>query len=483
MRKPLLGKISGVISIVLLLVCIASSTALSEMAPKLSPMLSKWYEGTAQGEPVNMVLSASFHALVPFGEETLSAINRLMSEIRLQVGFKAGDDEETTRTQLVIGDVKAYDVTEKNGEAYLVQASLLPEITLSSSAGSPVEAFTGNETNIPFWAVNIPDPNLLIENISEILSDLSGYGVEKKGNYGLSSIATARKAQIYTVPKNEPEPLRKAFSKFAEKMNWPEAVRLFSTLKNTGNVTITLYQTAEGENIALGVKGNLSFEDVSPREVNFLWVFRNDEKNSIHTLSLKAPGAESSDYLTVTGNMKMESKPDKNTLLFELDIKSRRSKVSKYEQWNGRLDCLMAEDNQRLEGEIKQTVSSANDTDDILTIKPSLLAYMVNGEVSVKGNVRISSSRNKVDLTDVTISLVADHNADFPWQDTNSLLSLDEMSDHEASQLFGKAQEAAVKAIWQAVLTLPQESLKLITKEMSQEDWERIYQAVYQVGQ
>ena len=483
MMKRRLGVCILVITVLFSLCCLTYAAALAEEAPTLSPMLGEWLQKVENGETANISLSASLHELVPFGEETLSMMNRLLSQCKLNVGWQKAEQVETTRTQLLIGNETAVDILEQSGDLALAQTSLLPGITLSSEDGSPIPSLLGEETDIPFWASDIPDPNAFAKKIPDTLSALSAYMIEREGSFGLLSTATARKALVYTVPKEEAGLVKDTLMKLAEEVSWPEASVLFSTAILKDDAVITLYQTAEGENVGFGIKASLGFENVSVRKVNFLWAFRSDAKKSAQSVSLKAPAAEGSDYLTVTGQWKLEGKKAKNALSFGLDIKSRFNKKTLREQWTGKLDCLLADDNQRLEGEIKQTVTGPEDTKHTFVIRPSLLAYRSGEEVSVKGNVRVAWSEDKAVQSDVTVSLTADQNAELALGPSGDTLSFSDMALEERTALAQKVQSNAVAAIWQAVLTLPEESLQLIHKNITQEDWEKIFKAGFQVGQ
>jgi hypothetical protein len=235
--------------------------------------------------------------------------------------------------------------------------------------------------------------------------------------------------------------------------------------------------------MGLGVKATLGFENITSRKVTFLWVFRSDEKSCQHTLSLKAPEEKGSDNLTVTGEMTLESRKDKNRLSFGLDIKNKLNGKTEATQWTGQLDCLLAKDNQRLEGEIKRTCTDAEDVDHVLRIKPRLLTVNTDGGVSVKGSARFVWEQDKTAVTDVTLSLLADKAADIPWEETGDTVSLDGQNEAGLAAHAENAQNAAAEAIWRSVMSLPEECLSLITQNISQEDWARIYQDAFTVVQ
>lgn len=483
MMKRLSGCFAVKLFALLLIGCFLFSTAMAEGEPALYPMLDEWIARIKSGEAADITLSATLHDLAPYGEETAAAMNRLLSECKLRLGYQQSGQEETTRTQLIIGQTPAVDFTSQSGEQMLAQTSLLPGTTIKSKSGSPLELLLGEESVIPFWAADILDPNKLAGKITDALNGLSAFAQEKKGSYRLSSIGTAKKAVIYTVPESGVQLLRDSLCILTDELNWTEASALMKTLTMSGSAVITLYQTSDGSNMGLDVKADIGFENIASRKVTFQWLFKSGEKSCQHVLSLKAPAEKGSDNLTVTGEFSLECLKAKNRLSLSMDIKNKQSGKSDRTQWAGQLDCLMAEDNQRLEGDIKHTYTDPMNVDRILSIKPSLLTVKTGDEVSVKGSVRLIWEEDRTTVSDVTLSLLAEKAADIPWEETGDTVSLDGLSNTDLASMSEKAQTAAAEAIWRAVMSLPEECLALITRNISQEDWARIYQDAFKVVQ
>ncbi len=483
MMKRLLGSYAARFIVFLWIGCILAASAAAEGGPSLNPMLDKWLQRVENGEATDITLSAAIHALSPYGDDTVAAINCLLAECSVHVGYQQTANGETTAARIIIGQMPAVDFVTRSDGQMQAQTSLLPGVTLESGTGSPMDILLGQSEDIPFWASDILDPNGLADMIPDVLSGLSSFKEEKTGSYHLSSIGTAKKAVVYTVPEGGAQMLREGLSLLAGRMNYHEAAALIHTMTLTGDAVITLYQTAEGKSMGLGIKATMGFENTTPREVTFLWVFKSDEKKCLHEISLKAPADKGSDNLTITGELTLESLKAKNRLSFSLDVRNKVSGKPERAQWSGQLDCLLAEDNQRLEGEIKQTYTDPEETAHILTIKPSLLTYQVGDAFSVKGNARILWSRNKKVVTDVTFSLLAGATEDIPWEESGRRISLDGLGETDLIALREQALAKAAESIWKSVLALPEDCLKLISRNISQEDWARIYQDAYVVGQ
>jgi hypothetical protein len=410
-------------------------------------------------------------------------MNRLLSECKVQLCYQQNGQGETTQTQLFIGKAPAAGFTTRSGDKMLAQTSFLPGITLLSGSCSPLDLLLGEDTEIPFWAADVLDPNELADKIPDALNGLSAFAREKTGSYHLSSMGTAKKAIIYTVPEDSVQLLRDSMTELTGGLGWAEASSLLKTMAMSGSAEITLYQTSGGKNMGLGVKAVMGFENIAPRKMTFLWVFKSDEKSFQHSFSLKAQAEKGSDNLTVTGNMILECKKSKNRLSLSMDMKNRQGSKSDRTQWTGTLDCLLAEDNQRLEGEITRIYTDPENADHTFIIKPSLLTTKADSEVSVKGSARFIWEDDKNTSSDVTISLLAGRSTDIAWEETKDTVSLDGMSEAGIAAMKEKAQTAAAETIWRAVLALPEECLTLITQNISREDWERIYQNAFTVVQ
>ncbi len=483
MTRRHLGGYAGKAIVLMIALCFLMSTALAEGAPSLSPMLDEWLESIGNGEAADIALSASLHALSPYGEQTVQAMNRLLSALSVQIGYRQSEQVETAKTQLAIGNSIAVDFAERTGTPLLAQTSLLPGMTLASSSGPPLNLLLGQEMEIPFWAADILDPNGLAGSIQQALGGLAVFMQEKAGSYRISSAGTARKALVYTVPEDSVQLLRDSLILFANHLHWREAAAFVQSLSITGDAVITLYQSGEGVNMGLGIKASAGFENVVPRKVNFLWAFSARDMNDVHTLSIKAPAIKGADNFTAAGELALKTGKNKNSLYLSLDMKDKRDGKTERIQLDGQLDCLLAQDNQRLEGEIERIHTDPEGVAHCLTIKPSLLTLKVGDTYSAKGSVRVLWASDKSVQTDVTVSIKADKAQDVLWEEMADTVSLDGLGEGELAAMVEKAQAAAAEAIWQAVLSLPQDCLELIEKNISQDDWERIYRGAYQVDQ
>ncbi len=451
------------------------SPALAQEQPSLAPMFTQWLANVQGSEPASITLSAALHELSPYGEQTVINMNSLLENIKANILYQRGPDGETTQTQLLIGDTPALSFAERaEASQSLAQASFLPGITLSAASGSPLSALLGEDDAVPSWVTDIPDLGALTGKITEALAGLAPFVQEKKVSFSIASVGSAKKALVYTVPEESAQILKSALMLLSADLPLPGIGELIGSMTLSGSATVTLYQSAQGENMGFALKGTLGFQDVTPRKVSFLWGFSATEKKTVQTISLKSPAVKGSDALTVTGKAEGKYGESKNTLSLSLDIRNTLNKKMERTRWNGDLACLIAKDNQRLEGKIEQWHTLADGTDETMTVTPSLMAYLQDGGVSLKGNVRVKWVQEKNVQGDISFSLLADKGAPAAFEKTAQTLSMDGMGEEQLSSLREQGDLAAAQAIWQAAAALPPESLALILQGITQSDWEEI---------
>jgi hypothetical protein len=185
MMKRLSSRFTAMLTALMLISSFVFWSAVAEGEPSLQPMLDEWLEKAESGEAADITLSATLYDLEPYGEETVAAMNRLISECRVQLGYQQNGQEETTRAQLIIGETPAVDFAARSGEQKLAQTSLLPGTILKSGSGSPLDILLGKGMQIPFWAADILDPNELADKIPDALNGLSAFAKEKTVSYRL----------------------------------------------------------------------------------------------------------------------------------------------------------------------------------------------------------------------------------------------------------------------------------------------------------
>lgn len=456
----------------ILMVC---TPALAQGQPSLIPMLTQWIKNVQGGEPANIILSATLHELSPYGEQTVVNMNRLLENTKANILYQHDPQGETTQTQLLVGETSALSFAERTESSRsLAQASFLPGVTLTAAGGSPLSILLKEEDAVPSWVTDIPDLGAVSEGIAQALSGLAPFLEEKKVSFAIASVGTARKALAYTVPEENSQALKDAISLLLNDLPLPGVKELIGSMIMDGSAVVTLYQSANGENMGLALKGTLGFQDVAPRKVTFLWGFLATEKKAVQTVSLKSPAVKGGDALTVTGKAQFTYGQGKNKLSLDLDIKNTLSKKTERESWDGDLTCLMAEDNQRLEGEIAQKRTLTDDTVETLTITPSLMAYQAEEGAALKGSVRVKWAKGKNTQADVSFSLLADEAASPVFEQTEQTVSLDGIGEDQLAALRDQGELKAAQAIWQAAARLPQESLALVLQGITQADWEDI---------
>jgi hypothetical protein len=145
MKKCRIGRYLHAVWLFCLVICLFVSSAAAQGSEGLCPMLSGWLDRINNGEAVNINLTAGINTLVPYGNDTVTALNKILSEFGLFVAYQQNGQEETTNTQLLAGGDPVLSFTEKTGDQCLAVTSLLPDMTLADKNASPLDLLLSEE--------------------------------------------------------------------------------------------------------------------------------------------------------------------------------------------------------------------------------------------------------------------------------------------------------------------------------------------------
>ncbi len=461
-------------------VCLILSTASAQAGDSFSPLLEEFYLGFQTGKSIRLTLSAALNAWVPYGEATIQAMNQILSDCNVEMAYQSAADGEKIQSQLNVGDKTAFSITQKNAPQYfLAQTSLFPQKTLVSAKSSPLWPLFQEEIPISFENYQ-PNLDLLAELIPVALQSLESFAQDKKISYKIASVGTAKKAIVYTVPVESGELLRDTLLLLTTELPWPEIPSLLLTMALKSTAVVTLYQSADGVNMGLSIKGDMSFENAAEREVNLLWGFSNSDAKRIHTLSVKSPAVEGSDAYTLNGKLTKTITKGKNTLEAELDITEKRSKVTTNTLWTGKAVCSFEKESQHITGDIRKTVKQG-ETSSELSITPDISLVSSGDSVSCQGSMGILWTKNKDVQGDIVLSISAGDGGEISWDDPSEMIDVDIMGEAQLAELQSEARNNAARSTIEALLALPKEQLTLFSEGISQEVWTNITKSSYQV--
>lgn len=236
----------------------------------LSHTLDAWLE---TGGDVRFSLTGRLDALLPYGQSTLDALNAALSGLSVSAGVT---DTETRLDFCVAGDsvVSLAQVQDDAGTA--LTTPLLPNRTLIS-AGSAMDALSGRETETPpFDLFSAIDE---VQGCYQALTDaIKPYAVEKKANYKIKDVGSSRWSRIARLTPEQGAELAPLIAQVLG-CGMDEAFReSLRGMTYSKGFIVGLYQTAEGgEDIAVYIKGNVTFPDGGKRSLSYQWAFATDD--------------------------------------------------------------------------------------------------------------------------------------------------------------------------------------------------------------
>lgn len=259
----------------ILTLCLLVSTA---SASGLDEVLSGYVD---LNHDVRYAMSARIDTLTPYGEETIDMLNGALRHMSVSAEIT---EDETAVDFCVSGD-SVMSLVEKTTETGAeLQSSLLPNRTLTS-AQSPLDKISGTANDQPAFD--------LLSGLSELegcyreLTDaIIPYAEEKKANYKITGIATSRWSRIARLTVEQGQEIAPLIEKVlgcGMDDAYRETLRGLSPHKG---FIVGLYQSEQnGRDLALYMKGFLTFADGKARNFAYQWAFT--EKDGVRTDTLK----------------------------------------------------------------------------------------------------------------------------------------------------------------------------------------------------
>jgi len=231
---------------------------------------------------VHFALSAQLEKLVPYGQSTIDLFNKTLAHV--SVAASITEDGGSTALEINVAGDSVIDLQEtvsENGSS--LTTGLLPNRVLVSRTGSAMDALAGQEKSGAsfdlFGAISE------LEGCYQKLTDaIIPYAEEKKANYKIKDVAASkwsRIARLTTEQSTELLPL------IAEVLGcgMDEAYRAELAQMTCGKSFIVgLYQTREnGEDLAVYIKGDVTFADGGKRELSYQWAFAEKDGTRVDT--------------------------------------------------------------------------------------------------------------------------------------------------------------------------------------------------------
>lgn len=245
---------------------LASAPAL---AAPLDAAFSAFWDENAD---VRFALSAQLDALVPYGDETVALFNTALRHVSVAAQV-TGD---TTEMDICVAGDPVVSLTETvTDEGSTLVTPLLPNRTLTSS-GSVMDKLGLGKAEEPFdFFRAVAEAQSCYQQLTDAILP---YAEQKAANYKISGVGTSKWSRIARLTPEQGKELAPLIAQVLG-CGMDEAYR-----KELQNMTFSkgfivgLYQTEEGgEDLAVYIKGGVTFADGGYRTLSYQWAFADKQ--------------------------------------------------------------------------------------------------------------------------------------------------------------------------------------------------------------
>ncbi len=442
-----------------------------EESGELFPFFNQWMKTVNEGTPYQVEGSISIHDLVPFQEETVVNLNRLLSHVGTK--FYIHKPQENTlhwETFFTLGGNPFFSLGGLNEPDKNTQWGLEGKIgPFSSKKMSPLYSLLGvTEVFEDKGEVQIPSFATAKDELDDFILHIPIEHEEKKSNFKFKNIGNAAKVQTFSFSEENINGLQLFLSQLSSSLSWEWGKAENDLIQYSGKGTLKIYFTKEEEFLGLEVKTQGLLNE-TVHDIEIMWATNeNKDRFKIHI-----PAEKGKNRFTLEGEIIRDIA--KQELEITGSIKYRNDDVHIEKKLLGKASGLVAEDNERINGEITITTLQGEDTS-IITIQPSFLTTL-NQELNNKGNIRLIWEKNKKLQGDISLSLIAE-----PTQSKETYLQnpidFDLLSEKEKQNFANQITNSFSSAFIKEAFTLPLSELLFIVEGLSEENISQLYEIV-----
>lgn len=357
-----------------------------------------------ENSDVHFALSAQLSTLSPYGEETVALLNTVLEHVSVTAEVTGGATELTLR---VAGDpVASFTETAAEGGTQLT-TPLLPNRTLVST-GSVMDALGLEQEEPTFDLFAALDE---VENRYQQLTDaILPYAEQKKANYKISGVGTSTWSRIARLTPEQSAELSPLIAQVLG-CGMDEAYR--EELRNmtySKGFIVGLYQSAQdGDDLAVYIKGGVTFADGGYRTLSYQWAFatkENGERVDTYKFEMnRSKGAK--DDREISATCKRRSATEGAALESECKelVRDPESGGSVTTTTSHDLTAAQSGNERLLEGSVTTAVRTSDGDDAVTmttTITPRLALLSSEGSGVLSGSAAVERISGKtVDLSAV----------------------------------------------------------------------------------
>ena len=351
---------------------------------------------------VHFALSAQLSELIPYGEGTLEMLNKALEHVSVAASI-TGAGHTTALEINVAGDpvIGLTETVSENGSE--LTTPLLPNRVLATGGESALDAFLGEQEEAAAF-----DLFAAIEELEGCYRDLTDaiipYAEEKKANYKIKDVATSKWSRIARLTAEQSEELAPLIAQVlgcGMDEAWREQLRNMSCGKG---FIVGLYQLKQGgDDLALYLKGDVTFADGSKRELSYQWAFyEKSDGNRIDTFKYEMKKAKAPrDNREINAVYKRSMQDDKLLLDGECTAKIANPDTGVTVTTTTTHDLSGKENGgvRTVKGSMTEAVKTAKGDDSetvTITVKPDLKLTSSEGSGVLSGTASVEKKTGKL---------------------------------------------------------------------------------------
>lgn len=225
-------------------------------------------------DDLHFTATARLDTLLPYGEGILEMFNAALEGLSVSADVR---ESEASLRLCVAGEPVASFTESVNAEGTVLTTPLLPNRTLTS-AGSAMDALGGVRRDMPAF-----DLFAAIREAGDCYRALTDairpYATEKKANYKIKSVGHSKWSRIARLTPEQGSELAPLIARVLGCGMDDEFRRQLNGLVCGKGFIVGLYQSAEGgEDMAVYIKGSVTFPDGKKRALSYQWAFAKAEE-------------------------------------------------------------------------------------------------------------------------------------------------------------------------------------------------------------
>lgn len=429
------------------------------------PLLQQASDWDLSDTPVEVTLSASLQAHMPFDENRLNMLQDALSPLSLSL--YAYQDESAV--SILMNGASILSLCAKGNEA---QISCVPGVSYTAQGQDVLSLMLGSEvTTGNFAAIDGTYEKWLDDGwvvLTGLMEPFAEYGNRKSVKTTVKDMGLARSCTDYSVSKSKIEQMQQTLLDLCPEGDLHD---LLSSLTFSGVQKLRVYRTEDDVPLRMeyngvcGVNGKL-------RTVKLVWRMKRENDEMRDEITLTSPAKSGTDKNTLSFTRVVTVEKSKITVTGDYSYKVTANKQTSLTEATFALTNAFTENMDELTGSvvIKRQPDTSEKAKTTTTISPSLQLSGTSDDPRVQGSIGYEQ-KNTIGVTEAgEISIMLQRAEGSPWTEQMALVDLSALDATalrtQQSQIASALTIAIVRPLIQ---TLGAEKASYFFQDMSEE--------------